>query len=122
VCSSDLTYEGLKIGDLEFLPPELIEFESLVNKDGCPINYPPGIIMNSHIILQTRDNIRNITTPTECFLNQEGLSLLVNPDSYQIKIGDTYALYRTQLNSHRVWTTPNPNFKIKVQSLIMRLK
>ena len=113
-------YEGkLRVGDLEFGPPREVEFGFIANKDGFEIPYPDGIIMSAEIYLTTRDGIRNITTPNECFLSQSGLILKVDPGSYNIKIGDSYVKYREQLKYHRIWMTPSSKNEIRMKCKLL---
>lgn len=90
-------------GNNKFGPVDTVEFSFIPDRDGYSIPYPEGIVIESTIHLQSRDNIRGITTPSECFNNTDGLVLTPVYTSYQIRIGDTYEQYRQQLSGHKIW-------------------
>lgn len=116
-------YTGkFRLGDREFGPPEDIEFSFRANKDGFEIPYPQGIVMGAQIVLESRDGIRNITTPNECFLNQSGLILDVDPTSYTLKINNSYEDYRNQLRFHRIWMKQYSSSNIRVRAKIMTMR
>ena len=110
---------GFWWGRHEFQPATHHEFTFTVEKDGTAIPYPEGIVHSVTISLPSRDGIRNITCPSEVFLNQPGTELPIYHQAFQCSPGKTFEEWRAGLQ-HRIWIEKGTTIPVTVRCTWMR--
>lgn len=102
-------------GEMSFGAAEDVEFTFVPTKDGFPIPYPEGVLLNAEYHLTSWVGVRHVNVVNN-YLPSDSLVVRVDPKAFEIGMGVTYVKYRQNLAAHRVWIQPG----VTVQPITVR--